>query len=539
METNTEYSVSISEEAKSWISVVESRAISQETIKLSVAENIGEARSADIFMINEKGEQLAKIQITQREAPYFMVKNGTTIDVERIGGTIELNLETNIEYSISIPEEVKSWISVMGARAISQETVTLSISENLGDARTATIQFVDKDNETLALINIEQAERIIYNNIPSDLKIAFPDKSFRGYVLAYIDLDKNGVISEDEALEITEINVNNRKEIKSLEGIQYFKNIEYLYCNDNQLTALDVSKNTALTRLYCNDNQLTSLDVSGCAALTGLSCYDNRLTSLDVSNCTKLTSLSCYNNQLTSLDVSGYTALTHLKCYDNQLTSLDVTGCTAMNFLTCNDNQLTSLDVSRCTKLLNLTCHNNQLTSLDVSGYTKLAALYCGNNQLTSLDVTGCTALTTLDCYNNQLTSLDVSGCTKLNYLHCYKNQLTSLDVSGFTTLNYLHCYNNQLTSLDVTGCTALNYLYCYDNQLTSLDVSGCTKLKYLRCKNNQLISLDVSRCPLAELSCNMPSLEFLFIKKEADIRGITYNSSDSYINPETTIRYI
>jgi len=66
----------------------------------------------------------------------------------------------------------------------------------------------------------------------------------------------------------------------------------------NQLTTLDVSKNTALTRLECFDNRLTTLDVSKNTELTGLCCFDNQLTSLDVSNNTALTWLICYNNKI-------------------------------------------------------------------------------------------------------------------------------------------------------------------------------------------------------------------------------------------------
>ena len=36
-----------------------------------------------------------------------------------------------------------------------------------------------------------------------------------------------------------------------------------LYCYNNQLTTLDVSRNVALINLYCSGNQLTTLDVSG------------------------------------------------------------------------------------------------------------------------------------------------------------------------------------------------------------------------------------------------------------------------------------
>ena len=58
-----------------------------------------------------------------------------------------------------------------------------------------------------------------------------------------------------------------------------------LYCENNQLTGLDVSKNTALQDLRCNNNQLTSLNVSQNAALYELECQYNQLTNLDISGC--------------------------------------------------------------------------------------------------------------------------------------------------------------------------------------------------------------------------------------------------------------
>ena len=125
------------------------------------------------------------------------------------------------------------------------------------------------------------------------------------------------------------------------------------------MTALDVSKNTALTELYCNDNQLTSLDVSKNTALISLSCVCNQLTSLDVSKNTALTELNCSINKLTSLDVSKNTALTGLKCRNNQLTVLDVSKNTALTDLECRNNQLTSLDLSNTNIMNDPNCGNN------------------------------------------------------------------------------------------------------------------------------------------------------------------------------------
>ena len=220
----------------------------------------------------------------------------------------------------------------------------------------------------------------------------FPDEKFRNYVSENFDNDEDGNLSEEEIDNVTEIDVS-ESGIESLKGIEYFSKLTYLSCESNQLTSLDVSKNTALEYLYCSENKLTSLDVSQNPALTWLYCYENQLTSLDVSKTTALYWLHCIDNQLTSLDVSQNPALTALFCGYNQLTSLDVSNNTALYDLYCENNQLTSLDVSNNTALNLLSCGGNQLTDLDVRHNTNLTGLYCEKNQLTKLDISKCNGL--------------------------------------------------------------------------------------------------------------------------------------------------
>ena len=171
------------------------------------------------------------------------------------------------------------------------------------------------------------------------------------------------------------------KNISDLTGIENFTALTSLNCRGNQLTSLDVSKNTDLTDLNFISNQLTSLNVNGATALTNLQCGYNQLTSLDVSQNTALTELYCGGNQLTNLDVSQNTALTSLGCSSNELTSLDVSGAIALLKLFCTDNQLATLDVRQNTSLTNLECQNNQLTSLDLrNGNNTNLFVYAFNN---------------------------------------------------------------------------------------------------------------------------------------------------------------
>ena len=187
----------------------------------------------------------------------------------------------------------------------------------------------------------------------------FPDDHFIAYVELRCDKDGDGTLSQAELDGVTELYVAYAN-IKDLTGIELFPYLEKLDCKNNNLTRLDVSKNTKLTKLYCEFNQLTSLDLSKNTALTELNCQVNQLTSLDLSKNTALTKLDCALNPLTSLDVSNNTALTYLDCNYNQLTSLDLSKNTALTKLGCHDNQLTSLDLSKNTALDTLDCSGNK-----------------------------------------------------------------------------------------------------------------------------------------------------------------------------------
>ena len=163
----------------------------------------------------------------------------------------------------------------------------------------------------------------------------FPDEAFWSYLLKYVDKNRNGTLSQEERYAVKVIDVE-KKNIHSLKGIEFFPNLKKLYCSENQLTELDVSKNKELESLLCNKNQLTELDVSNNTELVYLQCGENQLTELDVSQNTKLKNLHCYRNQLTELDVSKNTALTELYCWQNQLTSLD---CENLGFYDVSGNE--------------------------------------------------------------------------------------------------------------------------------------------------------------------------------------------------------
>ena len=184
----------------------------------------------------------------------------------------------------------------------------------------------------------------VWGTCPSITSI--PDANFEQALIDY-NLDSgeiDGQVLTANINGITSINLGGLY-ISDLTGIEGFTALDYLRCENNQLTSLDVSQNTALEYLECNNNGLRSLDVSSNANLITLICNSNELTELIVSSNTALEILASYDNQLTELIVSSNPALEILTCNSNNLTTLDLSSNTNLEILSVDNNQLETLDI--------------------------------------------------------------------------------------------------------------------------------------------------------------------------------------------------
>ena len=221
------------------------------------------------------------------------------------------------------------------------------------------------------------------------------------------DKDENGFVpitgkNKDIIAGITEMNIDNcYPSLTDLSGIEYFSNLEKLYCSQLKIETLDVSSLKKLQILRCSDNRsLTALNVSGLTNLEALYCDNTGLTSLDVSGLENLTQLWCSQSySLETLKFGENDKLTELRCSECNLSSLDVSSFTALETLDCSYNQnLTSLTLGNLAALTYLSCYNCQLSTLDVSGLTNLSDLDCAENKLSELDLRKNENLTSLYC---------------------------------------------------------------------------------------------------------------------------------------------
>ena len=83
--------------------------------------------------------------------------------------------------------------------------------------------------------------------------VEIPDANFKTYLLENVDTNKDGLISLSEAKKVKEIDCSDRN-IKALDGIEKFENLERLICKDNQLEELELRYNKKLNFLVCTNN---------------------------------------------------------------------------------------------------------------------------------------------------------------------------------------------------------------------------------------------------------------------------------------------
>ena len=109
-----------------------------------------------------------------------------------------------------------------------------------------------------------------------------------------INTDGDDGISRKEAELVKSLKIAD-KGITSFDEIYYFYNVEELFCDDNNLTKLDLSKLKNLKKLYCSNNTLAKLDISQNTALTTHICNKNSIDTLDIRGNNNLTDLFCGN----------------------------------------------------------------------------------------------------------------------------------------------------------------------------------------------------------------------------------------------------
>lgn len=97
---------------------------------------------------------------------YFMVSRYDYYEVDATGGYIDVNITTNQDYTVNIPEEAQMWISYVETRVVRTENVRLGIAPNAPGqaAREAEITF-EGECDTLSVLICQKAAPYIDSEV--------------------------------------------------------------------------------------------------------------------------------------------------------------------------------------------------------------------------------------------------------------------------------------------------------------------------------------------------------------------------------------
>tara|TARA_B100000959_G_C14943963_1_gene609071 strand:+ start:55 stop:1365 length:1311 start_codon:yes stop_codon:yes gene_type:complete len=263
--------------------------------------------------------------------------------------------------------------------------------------------------------------------------------------------------------------------IHDMTGIEDMVSLKTLYCDQNQISSIDVTNLLALENLGCGcscsgGNLLTTLDVSQNVNLKWLQCEQNNLTVLDVTNNPLLEHLEIGWNPISTIDLLSNPLLKYFDLYNYPLatlTAIDISNNPELEHFNVGCNQITSVDLTNNNKIKYLCVSSNILYSLDVTNIPNLETLLCGHTWFTN--------------YGGQIASLDLTNNPLLNRLHCEGNRIAGvLDLSNNPLITWLTCENNEITSLDISNLSLLTAITCNDNQLTELNLANGNNISFV-----------------------------------------------------------
>ncbi len=278
-----------------------------------------------------------------------------------------------------------------------------------------------------------QTARFTLDPLPPEELAEIPDPVFKAYLTEHFDGDGDGEISVSEALQVRTIAVRTDR-IFSLDGVEYFKNLDTLICRGV-------------------DPDANEYEYEGSPG------------------------------RLRSLNLSSLSYLMHLECDGNYLETLTLPESPWLEFLRCSHNRLKELDLSRIPNLRLLQAFNNELYELDFSACTNIESIEIGTNPIGSVDVTMCPKLGVLNLGNlHSVKELDLSGNPRLGWLGIYDTGIASIDLSSTTRLDYLNCQETPIASLDLSPCLNLYELKCWRCKIEELDISMLPRLEIVDC---------------------------------------------------------
>lgn len=518
----------------------------EETVTFTVS-TINETEEAKTVTFNfVSGGEKAPLEITQnQEGKLIIDEESKTLSVSNTEQNVTVKLQTNIEPVTATIEEGVDWIEAVDTRAMIDKEFSFKVLANTKGPREATITFK----------NADASEQIVIKQAGKELTYpaVIADKFLKTYIMTNFDKNKDGEISKEEAEAVTAIELK-ESEIASIDGLEYFPNLESVDFAKHRLMKVDFSQCPSLKKLNVSQGAglsslvlpatLEELSIMQCPILKkiNLSVAPN-LKNLyasstgfavapDLSKNTKLETVGFSRAEFTTIDVSKNTELKSLSVGSDMFNSLDVTNNTKLTDLSVT-GKITTLDLTKNTQLESLSIENTKIAEIDVTNCPYLRSINFNSTPIEVIDLSRNLLLTSASAYmasslktvwlskgqtiestsniNDFIKYKDyVAGPDAIANIEddVYKTYLLTFDKNGdgkldkteveaITEINIKGLGVKSLKGVEYVNFTNVRKLDCSDNELTELPVAGFfTNLEEIDFSNNQLTGrIELNKC--------------------------------------------
>ena len=162
---NVDYSVEVETAAQSWIHYVETRSVKEGKLVFKVdANETTEERSGKVTLKDRSGKVGdVTITFTQKgEAKVLVIGDAAEVSAE--GGTLEIPIRFNTDYTVTIEEAAKSWIHYVETRTVVDRTLVFHIDVNEGEGRVGRVTVADNSGDVDPVtITVTQKEKKVLN----------------------------------------------------------------------------------------------------------------------------------------------------------------------------------------------------------------------------------------------------------------------------------------------------------------------------------------------------------------------------------------
>lgn len=389
--------------------------------------------------IRETGFKWDAVKLSQTEV---QLKKGEKKEVLLYG----VPERFRVEWTSSDKEITEVVASQYVSKEKGQEKIQVSLLAKKEGKATLTVTVTCPKNKVKKIdLHVMVKEEGITPNPEGNIQ--FQDANLKRMILEVepnLDVNKDGEISLKEAKTVVELKlgfetkeeVTPDKKITSLEGLQYFTNLE----------SLDLK------------NQFVS-------------------EAQPIEKLSKLVYLRLAGNELKAINLTELTKLEDLRLFGNK--------------------QLKEIDLSRCLYLKQLYLQDTSIKELDLTKHKKLELALLNRSKLESVAFDGLPLLENISLVENNLTELSATHLPKLKELHANSNQLTKVTLDGVPSLERLNLYKNKLTEIQFPKLPKLMFLFLFENQLKAVDLSNLPMLLTFAVSSNPLVELDFSKNPI------------------------------------------